>query len=623
MLTREMTSLELEHILHDVAAGNLQEIDRLGVSGQLDEISSEDKALLTRTAAQSGRAEMLRHLFEYYHLYATDPDAWGRTVLHFAAMSGDADTVRFTIEVLGFDPLSGDVDGLTALDYARQASKPNAYQWMTDYLGFTLDDAYRNPILRGCYPDPSIVRAGEDYYIVNSSFVLFPGLPISHSRDLIHWQTIGHAAENLEWSGLQGLPGGFGYWAPDISYHQGRFWVVATLRRNAPPYRLQMITSAADPRGPWDQPRFLPLDGIDPSLFVDDDGRRYILLNPGAILAEIDEAGNLISAPEMISFGSTRIKPEGPHLLKKDGWYYLFLAEGGTGSGHMETVMRSQKLRGPYQPCPFNPILGRKDPLSPIQRSGHGKPVMLPDGRWMMVYLCSRPVEGKTIMGRETALDYLSWTKDGWPMVNALRGPSCLQKKPLPNQEIFNHQSNDWVSPRADYRDFAKFDRNRIHMKCGTDPASASPTSLLLHRQTEATFSQTVWVSMKDAQDDSLAGLSGYYDEHSFFIFGIRKKGSLCQLELLEQLGDTKQIIALMVLTDVSAALMIKGDGFLRRFFVNGKEICTVRTEYLCDEGGFGGKRFTGAMLGICAIGSGCAVFYNYRIEMLVPGKYI
>ncbi|MBQ9265332.1 MAG: glycoside hydrolase family 43 protein [Clostridia bacterium] len=324
--------------------------------------------------------------------------------------------------------MTGDINGQTALDDAHRANKPDAYHWLPHRLGFTLDDCYRNPILRGFHPDPSIVRVGEDYYIVNSSFVHFPGLPIFHSRDLVHWQVIGHAVENLAWSGLPGLPGGFGYWAPDISYYKGRFWVVATLRRNTLPYRLQMITSAAGPKGPWDQPKFLPLDGIDPSLFADEDGRRYILLNPGAILAEIDDAGNLISAPEMIYFGSARIKPEGPHLLKKDGWYYLFLAEGGTDSGHMETVARSKNLRGPYEDCPFNPILGRKNLLSPIQRSGHGKPVMLPHGRWMMAYLCGRSVEVKTVMGRETAIDPLTWTADGWPMVNALKGPSCLQK---------------------------------------------------------------------------------------------------------------------------------------------------------------------------------------------------
>lgn len=608
--------MDLEQALHHVSAGDLQALDRLAAAGLPDEITDDGKNALTRTAARSGQAGMLRHLFEHNHLYATDPDPQGRTVLHFAAMSGDAETVRFAAEVLGFDPLSGDLSGCTALDYAHQADRQDAYRWLTGRLGFTLEEVYRNPVLRGCHPDPSIVRVGEDYYIVNSSFVHFPGLPISHSRDLIHWQVIGHAVENLASSGLEGLPGGFGYWAPDISYHRGRFWVVATLRRNAPPYRLQMITSAADPRGPWDQPRFLPLDGIDPSLFADDDGRRYILLNPGAILAEINDAGQLISGPEMLSFGSARIKPEGPHLVKKDGWYYLFLAEGGTGSGHMETVLRSKGLRGPYQACPFNPILGRRDPLSPIQRSGHGKPVMLPDGRWMMVYLCSRPVEGKTVMGRETALDPLTWTADGWPMVNALRGPSCLQQKPFPHPKPSVSRNDEWVSPRADYRAFARFDGQQIHLQCGADPATVAPSSLLLRRQTEKRFTQAVRVNMEHAAQGSLAGLTGYYDERSFFVLGIRKEDGRYRLEIMEQIGEARQVRRLNAPVGSSALLGVTGDGFERQFTVDGQEVGSLRTEYLCDEGVQGGKRFTGAMVGLCALGGGWAVFTDYTDAM-------
>ncbi|MBR1584681.1 MAG: family 43 glycosylhydrolase [Clostridia bacterium] len=602
-----------------VAAGNIQAIDRLAAAGAWDSLTEDDKNTLTRAAARAGQAAMLRHLFEHHHMYATDPDPRGRTPLHFAAMSGDEATVRFAVDVLGFDPLTGDADGRTALDYAHLADRQAAYAWLTRRLGFGVEDAYRNPILRGFHPDPSILRVGEDYYIVNSSFVHFPGLPISHSRDLVHWQVIGHAADDLAASGLAGLPGGYGYWAPDISYYKGRFWVVATLRRHTPPYRLQMITSAADPRGPWDKPRFLPLDGIDPSLFADDDGRRYILLNPGAIIAEIDDRGELISEPEMISFGSARIKPEGPHLLKKDGWYYLFLAEGGTGSGHMETAARSKFLRGPYEACPFNPILGRKNPLSPIQRSGHGKPVMLPDGRWMFVYLCGRSVEGKTVMGRETALDPMTWTQDGWPMVNALKGPSCLQKKPLPDGGTAKERNDEWVSPRADPRAFAQWAGGDLRLLCGGDPASVAPSSVLLRRQTEKCFTQSVHVDMADAAAGSAAGLTGYYDERSFFLFGIRKETARYCLVLIEQIGDTRQERILKELPGPAAALTVEGDGFTRRLLCENIEVGVFRAEYLCDEGVQGGKRFTGALVGVAAVGQGTAALNDYRDAMLPP----
>ena len=608
-----------------VQSGDLSSLRAMARDGGTEGFSPEEKAILTRTAAQYGQTAVLRFLFEAAHLYNTDPDEEGRTVLHFAAMSGNAETVRFAMDVLGFDPLTADVMGRTALMEARKAPVQSAYSFLTEHLGFTAEQCYRNPVLRGFHPDPSVVRVGEDYYLVNSSFVHFPGLPVYHSRDLVHWRLIGHAAENLELSGLAGLPGGYGYWAPDISYSRGRFWVVATLRRDTVPYRLQMITSAEDPRGPWTAPRFLPLDGIDPSLFEDTDGRRYILLNPGAILTEVDEAGNLISEPEMIFFGDARIKPEGPHLLKRDGWYYLFLAEGGTGPEHMETVMRSRSLHGPYEACPFNPILSRRNPFSPVGRSGHGKMVSTPDGRWFMVYLCGRSVEGRTVMGRETALDPVQWTADGWPMVNRLRGPSCLQVCPFPAGEQDasglpeDSASPDWISPRSDFRSFARFAGETIALTCGADPAGIAPCSLLLLRQEESCFRQSVRVDLRDAAPGSLAGLTGYYDERSFFLFGLRKEENECRLVILEQEGEERRVKELCSIPGSEAFLRLEGNGFRRKLFLGqGEEDApmeTLRVDYLCDEGVSGGKRFTGATVGLAAVGSGQAVLSEFSLS--------
>lgn len=610
--------MNTENLIHLVETGDTVGLDALAAGGTLETVSEDVKNLLTRAAARAGQAAMLRHLFEYHHLYAVDPDGQGRTVLHFAAMSGDAETVRFAWKVLGFDPMAGDTQGCTALDYALHAPKQDASGYLASRLGFSPDRCYRNPVLRGFHPDPSVARVGEDYYLVNSSFVLFPGLPVFHSRDLVHWRLIGHAVENLAGSGLAGLPGGYGYWAPDISWHNGRFWVVATLRRHTFPYRLQMITSAADPRGPWDPPKFLPLDGIDPSLFTDDDGRRYILLNPGAILAEISENGDLISKPEMIFFGSVRIKPEGPHLLKKDGWYYLFLAEGGTGDGHTETVMRSRSLRGPYESCSFNPILSRRNPSSPIHRSGHGKLVSTPDGRWYMVYLCGRKVDGKTVTGRETALDPVTWTADGWPMVNALRGPSCLQQMPdhSINEGLVNNR--EWISPRNDPALFAQIRDQEIILRCGSDPASIEACSLLLQRQAEARFCESVRIDLTNADTGTLAGLAGYYDERSFFLFGIRRTEEGFRLEAVEQIGEQRRTQVFGPCSGPVAGLAVEGEGFARRLYLeSGQErtpLATLSVDYLSDEGLTGGKRFTGPLLGIAAVGSGSVSFFCHQV---------
>ena len=590
------------------------------------EASPEEKNMLSRAAALAGHAGLLRRLFENDHLYGTDPDEKGRTLLHYAAMSGDAETTRFAMDVLGFDPLEGDLLGRTPLDEARSAPKPEAYALLKEKTGFSPDQGYRNPVLRGFHPDPSVLRTGDDYYLVNSSFAFFPGLPIFHSRDLVHWQLIGHAVENLETSGLAGLPGGYGYWAPDISWYRDRFWVVATLRRDKDPVRLQMITSAADPRGPWDPPRFLPLDGIDPSLFTDEDGRRYILLNPGAILAEINAQGEVISEPKMIFFGDARIKPEGPHLMKKDSWYYLFLAEGGTGFDHRETVMRSRNLHGPYEACPFNPILSKRNPHSPVKRSGHGKPVSTPDGRWYMIYLCGRSVEGQTVMGRETALDPMDWTADGWPMVNRLRGPSCLQALPSPEGATFHSvdaENPEWIAPRSDPSDFAMFSDNCITLQAGPDPAGIAPCSLLLRRQREACFLQSVRVDLSHAGPGTLGGITGYYDERSFFVFGLRKTETGCRAELLEQIGENRRSISLGELPGWSAELSAEGKGLERQLRLKAEgaaPICSdLQTGYLSDEGLTGGKRFTGATLGLAALGKGSVTYLEPRFLFADP----
>lgn len=602
---------ELTALLHIETADELRRQVR---EGHLSDLTPEEKGALPREAARLGRLDLLRALCERSHAIALSCDEQGRDVLHYAAQSGSAELVAYIVDVLGFDPLRGDHSGMTALDVAAAAGHAEALAVLEQRAGFSLQDAYRNPVRRGFYPDPSVVRVGEDFYMVNSTFVQFPCLPISHSHDLVHWHTIGHAVTRLDWSGIAGLPGGHGYWAPDISYYKGRFWVIATLRRDTAPFRLQMITSAEKPEGPYDETRFLDIDGIDPSLFTDDDGRRYVVVNPGVQVAEIDDNGCLLSEPRMVYYGSMRIKPEGPHLLKKDGWYYLFQAEGGTGAGHMETVARSRSLYGPYTPCPHNPILSRKELDAPIRRSGHGKPFTLPDGRWYMVYLCGRDVDGKTMLGRETALDPLTWTAEGWPMVNGLKGPSCVQHAPLPAHcwQDAPYRAEDLIAPRTDWRTFAQLQGESIRLTAGSDPTAVGPVSLLLRRQQEKRFEQSVEVDVS-AMAQGLAGLTGYYDENSFYLFGLTPDG---QAVLEEQIGAERKRTVLCERLGSRAVLSITADGAKRELRLDGQSLCTIDALYLSDEGVRMGKRFTGATLGMAAVGSGEAVFARYEEQM-------
>ena len=295
--------------------------------------------------------------------------------------------------------------------------------------------SFNNPILAGFYPDPSICRAGDDFYIVNSSFAYYPGLPLFHSKDLLNWTPIGYAMDRPEQLDLDGAGVSRGLFAPSISYHNGTFYIVCTEVSKLGNF----VITAKDPKGPWSKPVSLPqVNGIDPSLFFDDNGKAYILFNsipPNNIslhdghrtirMFEFDpENGKVTGDEKLLVNGGTDMakKPvwiEGPHLLKKDGWYYLICAEGGTGYNHSEVVFRSQSPEGPFVSYEKNPILTQRqlDPnrKNPVTTTGHADFVQATDGKWWAVFLACRPYEGDYYnAGRETFMTPVVW-KDGWP----------------------------------------------------------------------------------------------------------------------------------------------------------------------------------------------------------------
>ncbi len=285
----------------------------------------------------------------------------------------------------------------------------------------------RNPILRGFHPDPSLCRVGEDYYLVNSSFSYYPGVPVYRSKDLVHWNQLGYALDRpsqlqVTWEDISG-----GIFAPTIRYHDGLFYLITT---NMTTHQNFFVT-AQDPAGPWSDPIVIPeAGGIDPSLFWDEDGKVYYtgtapwndprFPEPGIVCSEIDlETGHLMGDLWMIGQGSAReaTSPEGPHLYQKDGWYYLLIAEGGTEYHHAVTISRSKDIHGPFQQCPDNPILTHRHlgHRYPVQTIGHGDLVECQDGSWYMVCLGSRSINGTFLLGRETFLLPVVWV-DGWPV---------------------------------------------------------------------------------------------------------------------------------------------------------------------------------------------------------------
>lgn len=281
---------------------------------------------------------------------------------------------------------------------------------------------YTNPVIPGFHPDPSICRVGDDYYLVTSSFEYFPGVPIFHSQDLVHWQQIGHCLTTKAQLPLAGAWYSGGIYAPTLRYNNGWFYMVTTNVSGGGNF----FVKSQNPEGPWSEPVHLDQGGIDPSLLFDDDGRVY-LQSPttgeggdGIYQCEIDiETGIRLSESRLIWKGTGGAHPEGPHVYKINGQYYLMIAEGGTEYGHMETIARSENPYGPYEPCPHNPILTNRSKNNGIHATGHADLIEAQDGSWWAVCLGFRPVSYPMghHLGREVYLAPVSWTSEGWPIV--------------------------------------------------------------------------------------------------------------------------------------------------------------------------------------------------------------
>lgn len=651
-----------------IISENLTEVEHLLIEEPsiIDEVSREGLPM-SFLAARTGNLPIVKYIVEYSRANMNVTDGIHRNILHYGVMSGNLELVRYLVERVGMSPLSGDNELLTPFDIVHfaageQAAEDRIYSryaclhadyigieaYFAQTVGFSYEESYRNPIRTGFYPDPSIVRVDEDYYMVNSSFIFFPCIPISHSRNLIHWEIIGYAITNPDWAKLDGLEGGRGYWAPDISYYKGRYYICATYRLNdtGTVYRKQIVVSSDRPEGPYSEPVFLDEDGIDPSIFTDDDGRRYMLLNRGARIFEISEdATRQVGEASLLFYGDHKRAPEGPHLLKKDGYYYLFEAEGGTGIGHRVTVSRSKELFGIYEPCPYNPILRQMDETAPIQRCGHGKPVQTPDGNWYMVYLCGRKIDGSySILGRETALDPIIWTADGWPVVNDLKGPGVLQKRPLLSQKAGeevhgdckeniggmrefvsqdtaveesvnllgegNRLPLDWMTPRPPEEDGIRLEGGVLSLKGSRLPLSdVGARNILLRRQEHFTFSASTRMQYLPMQEGQEAGLICYYDENTWVSCSLLKDFDGEYIRVKEHIGEQDIVHGKTKLTEAltSIEFIVETKKLQRSFFyrINGEERKSAaelqNVYYLCDEGLKKGKRFTGAMVGLFA----------------------
>ncbi len=295
----------------------------------------------------------------------------------------------------------------------------------------------QNPILTGFNPDPSICRVGEDYYIATSTFEWYPGVQIYHSRDLINWSLVARPLNRATQLDMRGNPDSCGVWAPCLSYSDDQFWLIYTdVKRfdgNFKDAHNYLVTCAAID-GDWSDPVYVNSSGFDPSLFHDDDGRKWFLnmvwnhratslgQSPlhspfgGILLQEYSvEKQQLIGESKLIFTGSDLGLAEAPHLFRRGGYYYLVVAEGGTGYEHAVTHARATSIDGPYELHPDKYLL-RSTPGAPLQRTGHGQYVETPAGESYHTYLCSRPIQGvgRSPLGRETGIEKCVWSDDGW-----------------------------------------------------------------------------------------------------------------------------------------------------------------------------------------------------------------
>lgn len=348
-----------------------------------------------------------------------------------------------------------------------------------------------NPVLRGFNPDPSFLRVGADYFLATSTFEWFPGVTLYHSRDLAHWTHIGAALDRTSQLDLRGIADSCGVWAPSLSFADNRFWLVYTTIRTAAldrPFKdigIFLVT-APDITGPWSEPVPLNAIGFDPSLFHDRDGRKW-LVNlrwdfrrsglgrfAGIVVQEYDPRLRRLVGP-MTPIVAKDTLVEGPNLYRRGDTYHLLLAEGGTSWNHGICQARSPVITGPYELDPAPAVLTtRDDPGHPLQKAGHGELVETPGGEWYLAHLCSRPVgpHRRCVLGRETALQKMRWSGDGWLRLDG-GGIRPLLRVPVPRDA-----PGAAPPPPASTRD--DFDQPRLDSRWNTlrEPATAAWLSL-------------------------------------------------------------------------------------------------------------------------------------------------
>lgn len=487
---------------------------------------------------------------------------------------------------------------------------------------------YTNPVISGFHPDPSICRVGDDYYLVTSSFEYFPGVPIFHSQDLVHWCQIGHCLTRKTQLPLDGAESSAGIYAPTLRYHQGRFYMVTTnmaIQKN-------FFVWAEKPEGPWSEPIWLDWEGIDPSLYFDTDSKVYLTgtgkfgLHSEIYQAEINiEDGQLLSSPQLIWKGSGGAYPEAPHLYHMNGKYYLTLAEGGTEYGHMVTIARSDQPFGPFEECPHNPILSHRSRYSEIHATGHADFVQTPDGDWWAVFLGIRPTAypHRHHLGRETFLAPVTWTEDGWPWIGdkgkvelSMDGGTLAlaprDEEPVNPRDDFDapELGVDWNFLRNPYpQDWSLLERPgwlTLHGSAVTLNDHDSP-ALVLRRQQHFDCKVSAWMEFSPLQEGEEAGLTVFMNHSFHYEIALMCHEGTKKVILRRRLGSLWKVEQEVVYEDTSIIFSITANPKHYTFSYSQPG----SNEYILGAGECGmlatevAGGFTGVFFGMYATGNG------------------
>lgn len=477
---------------------------------------------------------------------------------------------------------------------------------------------YRNPIIPGYHPDPSVCRVGDTFYLVNSSFQYFPGVPIFQSKDMVHWQQIGNVLDRESQVPLKGTSSWLGIYAPTIRYHEGTYYMITTNVGNGGNF----LVTATDPKGPWSEPVWLKQQGIDPSLYFEN-GKCYMVSNPGdAIwLCEINpKTGEQLTESKKLWQGDGGRYPEGPHIYKKDGYYYLLISEGGTELAHHLTIARSKNIEGPYESNPANPILTNCSRLGQslqIQGTGHGDFVQAADGTWWMVFLAYRNYGGSYHhLGRETYLAPVEWKEGEWPVVNnGLPIDTLVKANTLSVVLLDKHLDADPKAPTTGVAEWVylqnpipanyMFRDKKLGGKSlarliphGSLTENAQPT-FLGRRQEAARMTLETSVTIKGNVE---AGLSVYQinDGHLDFFVTNNQVALRCKLKSIDYI-----VKSVLRLSKDAVKLRVRSDGNMYYFdySLRGEpfvELASVNCSLMSTEVAGG---FTGVTLGMYADG--------------------